>query len=96
MLKALFDFKGSTLKKIYRGITLLGIVVAAVIIAIGCKTVVDMPFMKEALGVKKLISGDVMLYLFKNYVVYALIVLAVVAVAFFVLRAKDRKNQAAA
>ncbi len=95
MLKALFDFKGSTLKKVYRGVTLLGVIVAAVITAIGCKTIVNMNFMKEALGVKKLIAGDVMLYLLKNYLVYALAVLAVVAVVFFVLRAKDRKNQAA-
>ena len=89
MLKALFDFKGSTLKKIYRSIMLLGVIVAAAITAIGCKTIVDMNFMKETLGVKKLVSGDVMLYLLKNYLVYAL------AVVLFVLRAKDRKNQAA-
>lgn len=98
MLKSLFDFKGSTLKKIYKGIMLLGVVAAIVIAAFGIKEILDVKHMKEVLGLAKnakLVAGDVMMFILKKYLVWSAAVLAVAGVAFFVLRAKDRKAQAA-
>lgn len=95
MLKTLFDFRGSKLKKIYKAIMLLGIVIAIVIAAFGIKEILDVKHMKTVLGVTKLIAGDVMLFVLKKYLVWSLAVLAAAAVAFYVLRAKDRKAQAA-
>ena len=98
MLKTLFDFKGSTLKKIYKGMMLLGVVAAIVIAAFGIKEILDVKHMKEVLGLAKnakLIAGDVMMYILKKYLVWSAAVLAAASVAFFVLRAKDRKAQAA-
>ena len=45
--------------------------------------------------VAELIAGDVMMYILKKYLVWSAAVLAAASVAFFVLRAKDRKAQAA-
>jgi hypothetical protein len=98
MLKSLFDFRGSTLKKIYKGIMLLGVVAAIVIAAFGIKEILDVKHMKEVLGLAKnakLIAGDVMMYILMKYLVWSAAVLAAASVAFFVLRAKDRKAQAA-
>ena len=95
MLKTLFDFKGSKLKKVYRGMMLLAIVVAIVIAAFGIKEILNISHMKSVLGVTKLIAGDVMLYILKKYLVWSIAVLAVATVCFYILRAKDRKNQAA-
>ena len=98
MLKSLFDFKGSTLKKIYKGIMLLGVVAAIVIAAFGIKEILDVKHMKEVLGLAKnakLIAGDVMMFILKKYLVWSVAVLAAASVTFFVLRAKDRKAQAA-
>lgn len=97
MLKKLFDFRGSTLKKIYQAIRLLCIAAAIAITAVGLVEIVDVTAMKAILGVTgKLIAGDVMLYMLQKYLVWALLVLAVGVVCFYVLRAKDRKAQAAA
>ncbi len=96
MLKALFDFKGSPLKKVYKAIMLIAIIVAIVIVGAGCMEIVDVAHMKEVLGMAKnakLISGDVMMYMLKKYVVWALAVLAVGVACFYTLRAKDRKAQ---
>lgn len=98
MLKRLFDFRGSTLKKIYKGMMLLGVVAAIVIAAFGIKEILDVKHMKEVFGLAKnakLIAGDVMMYILKKYLVWSAAVLAAASVAFFVLRAKDRKAQAA-
>lgn len=95
MLKKLFDFKGSTLKKIYRAIMLLAIVAAIVIAAFGIKEILDVKHMKTVLGVTKLVAGDVMLFILKKYLVWSIAALAAGAVCFYVLRAKDRKAQAA-
>lgn len=95
MLKTLFDFKGSTLKKIYRAIMLLAIVAAIVIAAFGIKEILDVKHMKTVLGVTKLVAGDVMLFILKKYLVWSIAALAAGTVCFYVLRAKDRKAQAA-
>lgn len=98
MLKKLFDFKGSTLKKIYRAIMLLAIVAAIVIAAVGVKEILNVTHMKEVFGLPKtgrLIAGDVMLYVLKKYLVWSIAVLAAGTVCFYILRAKDRKAQAA-
>ena len=96
MLKKLFDFKGCKLKKIYKGIMLLGIVVAIVIAAIGIKEILNVDHMKKVLDVTRVIAGDVMMYLLKKYLVWSIAVLAVATGAYYYLRAKDRKAQAAA
>ena len=96
MLKKLFDFKGSTLKKIYRAIMLLAIVAAIVIAAFGIKEILDVKHMKTLMGVTRLVAGDVMLYVLKKYLVWSIAVLAAGTVCFYILRAKDRKAQAAA
>jgi len=99
MLKKLFDFKGSTLKKIYKAIMLLAIIAAIVIAAFGVKEILDVTHMKEVFGLPKtgrLIAGDVMLYVLKKYLVWSLAALAAGTVCFYVLRAKDRKAQATA
>lgn len=95
MLKTLFDFKGSTLKKIYRAIMLLAIVAAIVIAAFGIKEILDVKHMKTVLGVTKLVAGDVMLFILKKYLVWSIAALAAGTVCFYVLRAKDRKTQVA-
>lgn len=98
MFKSLFDFKGSKLKKTYRALMLVGIIVAIVIAALGIKEILDIAHMKEVFGLAKtgkLVSGDVMLYFLKKYLVWSLAVMAVATIGFFVLRAKDRKAQAA-
>ena len=97
MLKALFDFKGSKLKKIYKGIMLLGVIVAIVIAVLGIREILDVVHMREIFGLPKtgrLIAGDIMLYVLKNYLVWSIAVLAVSGVAYYTLRAKDRKAQA--
>jgi len=79
MLKKLFDFKGSTLKKIYKAIMLLAIIAAIVIAAFGVKEILDVTHMKEVFGLPKtgrLIAGDVMLYVLKKYLVWSLAALA--------------------
>lgn len=96
MLKKLFDFKGSTLKKIYRAIMLLAIVAAIVIAAFGIKEILNVKHMKTLMGVTRLVAGDVMLYVLKKYLVWSIAVLAAGTVCFYILRAKDRKAQAAA
>ncbi|MBQ2930332.1 MAG: hypothetical protein IJD99_08980 [Clostridia bacterium] len=96
MLKKLFDFKGSTLKKIYRAIMLLAIVAAIVIAAFGIKEILDVKHMKTLMGVTRLVAGDVMMYVLKKYLVWSIAVLAAGTVCFYILRAKDRKAQAAA
>ena len=96
MLKKLFDFKGSTLKKIYRAIRLLAIVAAIVIAALGIKEILDVKHMKTLMGVTRLVAGDVMMYVLKKYLVWSIAVLAAGTVCFYILRAKDRKAQAAA
>jgi len=99
MLKKLFDFKGSTLKKIYKAIMLLAIIAAIVIAAFGVKEILDVTHMKEVFGLPKtgrLIAGDVMLYVLKKYLVWSLAALAAGTVCFYVLRAKDRQAQATA
>ena len=96
MLKKLFDFKGSTLKKIYRAIMLLAIVAAIVIAALGIKEILDVKHMKTLMGVTRLVAGDVMMYVLKKYLVWSIAVLAAGTVCFYILRAKDRKAQAAA
>lgn len=98
MLKTLFDFKGSTLKKIYKAIMLLGIIAAIVIAAFGIKEILNVAHMKEVFGLAKnakLIAGDVMMYILKKYLVWSIAVIAVTTVCFYVLRAKDRKAQEA-
>lgn len=96
MLKKLFDFKGSTLKKIYRAIMLLAIVAAIVIAAFGIKEILDVKHMKTLMDVTRLVAGDVMMYVLKKYLVWSIAVLAAGTVCFYILRAKDRKAQAAA
>lgn len=96
MLKKLFDFKGSTLKKIYRAIMLLAIVAAIVIAAFGIKEILDVKHMKTLMGMTRLVAGDVMMYVLKKYLVWSIAVLAAGTVCFYILRAKDRKAQAAA
>ena len=96
MLKKLFDFKGSTLKKIYRAIMLLAIVAAIVIAVFGIKEILDVKHMKTLMGVTRLVAGDVMMYVLKKYLVWSIAVLAAGTVCFYILRAKDRKAQAAA
>ncbi len=93
MFKKLFDFKGSKLKKIYKGIMLLGVIVAIVIAALGIKEILDVKHMKTVLDVSRLIAGDVMFYLLKKYLVWSIAVLAVATAVYYVLRAKDRKAQ---
>jgi len=96
MLKKLFDFKGSKLKKIYKGIMLLGIIAAIVIAAFGIKEILDVKHMKTVLGVTRVIAGDVMLYVLKKYLVWSIAILAVTTAVYYYLRAKDRKAQATA
>ena len=96
MLKKLFDFKGSKLKKIYKGLMLLGIIAAIVIAAFGIKEILDVKHMKTVLGVTRVIAGDVMLYVLKKYLVWSIAIMAVTTVVYYYLRAKDRKAQAAA
>lgn len=95
MLKKLFDFKGSTLKKIYKGVMLLGIIAAIAIAACGIKEILDVNHMKTVLGVTRVIAGDVMFYLLKKYLVWSIVILVVATAAYYYLRAKDRKAQAA-
>ena len=98
MFTSLFDFKGSKLKKTYRALMLVCIIVAIVIAALGIKEILNTAHMKEVFGLAKsakLIAGDVMFYFLKKYLIWSLAVMAVATIGFYVLRAKDRKAQAA-
>lgn len=96
MLKSLFDFSGSKQRKLARLCLLVGILVAVVIFAFGIKEILDVPHMKEVLGATRPIMGDVLLYLSKKYLVWALPILAAGIAAFYTLRYLDNKKQRAA
>lgn len=94
MLKKLFDFKGSKLMTSARIVLLLCMLVAIVITGFGIKEILDVPHMKEVLDATRPTMGDVLVYLTKKYLVWALPVLFGGIIAFVTMRYYDNKNAA--
>jgi len=96
MLKKLFDFKVSKQMKLAKIILLVGLLAAIVITAIGLVEIMDVKAMKAVLGVTKLVMGDVMIFLLKKYLGWALLIFAVVLGYYLITRYHDNKKAAAA
>lgn len=75
MLKKLFDFKMSKQLIIAKIVMLVCIVAAIVVTFFGLKEIVDVPHMKTVLNATRPLMGDVLVYLLKKYVGWALLVL---------------------
>lgn len=72
MWKKLFDFKLSRKMIIAKAFMYVCILAAIVITGFGLADIMDVAKMKEVLGVKKPLMGDVLLYLLKKYLSWAL------------------------
>lgn len=96
MLKTLFDFKVSKQMRLAKIILIVGLLAAIVITAIGLVEIMDVAAMKTVLGVTKLIMGDVLLFLLKKYLIWALLILAAALTTFYTTRYLENKKQAAA
>ena len=96
MLKKLFDFKVSKQMKLAKIILILGLLAAIVITAIGLVEIMDIAAMKAALDVTKLVMGDVMVFLLKKYLGWALLIFAVVLGYYLFVRYLDNKKAAVA
>jgi len=96
MLKKLFDFKVSKQIKLAKIILILGLLAAIVITAIGLVEIMDIAAMKAALDVTKLVMGDVMVFLLKKYLGWALLIFAVVLGYYLFVRYLDNKKAAVA
>lgn len=86
MLKKLFDFKMSKQMVIAKVFMLVCMVAAIVITCFGFREIVDVPHMKEVLDMRFLPMGDVLLYLLRKYLVWALALLFVGIGAFVTVR----------
>ena len=95
MLKSLFDFSGSKQRKLARLCLLVGILAAIVIFAFGIKEILDVKHMKTILDATRPTMGQVLLFLSKKYLVWALPILFAGIAAFYTLRYLDNKKQAA-
>jgi len=93
MLKKLFDFRGSKLMICARIILLAAIVVAIVITGFGIAEILDVKHIKEVLGVSRPLMGDVLMFLLKKYLSWALLILFGGIGAFVTMRYMDNKAQ---
>lgn len=75
MFKKLFNFKLSKQMVIAKVFMLVCMAVAIVVTFLGLKEIVDVPHMKAVLDATRPLMGDVLLYLLKKYLVWALLVL---------------------
>ena len=96
MLKKLFDFKVSNRMKLAKIILIVGMLAAIVITALGLVEIMDIAAMKTALGVTKLVAGDVFLFVLKKYLSWALLVFAVVLGYYLFVRYQENKKAVAA
>ncbi len=95
MLKNLFNFKVSEKLLVAKIVMLVGMLAAIVITAFGLVEIMDVKLMKEVLGATRPLMGDVMLFLLKKYLVWALLILAAVVSFFLVTRYQENKKVAA-
>ncbi len=95
MLKKLFDFKVSKQMLVAKIILIAGLLAAIVITAFGLVEIMDVKLMKEILGATRPLMGDVLLFLLKKYLVWALLIVAVVVGYFMAARYQDNKKAAA-
>lgn len=93
MLKKLFDFKGSKLLVCARIVLLVAILAAIVIAGFGIAEILDVKHMKEVLGVARPLMGDVLMFLLKKYLGWALLILFGGIGAFVTMRYMDNKAQ---
>ena len=94
MLKKLFNFKMSKNVACAKAFMLVCMVAAIVITFFGLKEIVDVKHMKEVLDATRPLMGDVLLYLLKKYLVWALVVLFTGVVTFVTVRFVDNKKAA--
>lgn len=93
MLKKLFDFRGSKLMICARIILLAAILAAIVIAGFGIAEILDVKHMKEVLAVGRPLMGDVLMFLLKKYLSWALLILFGGIGAFVTMRYMDNKAQ---
>lgn len=86
MLKKLFDFKLSKPLLIAKIAMLVCFIAAIVITWFGLKEIMDIPHMKEVLGVGRPLMKDVLIYLLKKYMGYAVAVAAVGGAGYLITR----------
>lgn len=91
MLKKLFDFKGSKLMITARIVLLVCLLAAIVITAFGIKEILDVPHMKDLLGVARPTLAQVLTVLAQKYLVFSLPVLFGGIAAFVTMRYYDNK-----
>ena len=96
MLKKLFDFKVSKQMRLAKILVIVGLLAAIAITAVGIREIMNVKAMKEVLGVTKLIMGDVLVFLLKKYLGWALLIVAAVLAVYVLVRYQDNKKAAAA
>ena len=95
MFKKLFNFKMSKQMVMAKAFMLVCMAVAIVVTFLGLKEIVDVKHMKEVLDVTRPLMGDVLLYLLKKYLVWALLVLFAGVAAFLGVRYAENNKKAA-
>ena len=95
MLKKLFNFKMSKNVACAKAFMLVCMVAAIVITFFGLKEIVDVKHMKEVLDAARPLMGDVLLYLLKKYLVWALLVLFAGVATFVGVRYAENNKKAA-
>ena len=96
MLKKLFDFKVSKQMRLAKILVIVGLLAAIAIAAVGIREIMNVKAMKEVLGVTKLIMGDVLVFLLKEYLGWALLIVAAVLAVYVAVRYQENKKAAAA
>ena len=95
MFKKLFDFKMSKQMVLAKIFMLVCMVAAIVVTFLGLREIVDVKHMKEVLDATRPLMGDVLLYLLKKYLVWALLVLFAGVATFVGVRYTENNKKAA-
>lgn len=95
MLKKLFNFKMSKQMVMAKVFMLVCMAVAIVVTFLGLREIVDVKHMKEVLDATRPLMGDVLLYLLKKYLVWALLVLFAGVASFVGVRYAENNKKAA-
>ncbi|MGN1369055.1 MAG: hypothetical protein ACI4WX_09320 [Aristaeellaceae bacterium] len=94
MLKKLFNFKMSKQMVMAKVFMLVCMAVAIVVTFLGLREIVDVKHMKEVLDATRPLMGDVLLYLLKKYLVWALLVLFAGVATFVGVRFAENNKKA--
>lgn len=94
MLKKLFNFKMSKQMVMAKVFMLVCMAVAIVVTFLGLREIVDVKHMKEVLDATRPLMGDVLLYLLKKYLVWALLVLFAGVATFVGVRYAENNKKA--